>query len=152
MSLDNFILQRGDQRLTAAGTVAIGAGSANRNDLNVRRQRPVQTSTNCCWAIALTGVRNATEIPARATIRCAIRVRDYRWNSQSVQFNAPSGKAATRSRRRPRVSAEQTPQAVLTASPFCMFQAVLAAPDARRNRSGIQSRPSTSPAPASYAR
>ena len=42
VTLDNFVLQRGDQRVTAAGTVAIGSGSANlANDLNVRRrQRP----------------------------------------------------------------------------------------------------------------
>ena len=37
VTLDNFVLQRGTQRLTAAGTVAIGSGSANlANDLNVR--------------------------------------------------------------------------------------------------------------------
>ena len=37
VTLENFVLQRGTQRVTAAGTVAIGAASANlANDLNVR--------------------------------------------------------------------------------------------------------------------
>ncbi len=37
VTLENFVLQRGTQRLTAAGTVAIGSASANApNNLNVR--------------------------------------------------------------------------------------------------------------------
>ena len=37
VTLENFVLQRGTQQLTAAGTVAIGSGSANlANNLNVR--------------------------------------------------------------------------------------------------------------------
>ena len=63
ITLQNFVLQRGAQRLTAAGTVAVGSGSANlANNLNVRLDNVQVRDLNelLLGNRSLEGVLNAT--------------------------------------------------------------------------------------------
>ena len=121
ITLDNFILERGAQRLTAGGTVAIGESSATlENNLNVRLDNVQVQDIN----ELLLGNRSlAGVLDARAEIRGTrndpVLQSDFAITSgtvEGVKFNALSGKA-TYSGRAVDVDArlEQSPAAVLTA-------------------------------------
>ncbi|HEX6163364.1 MAG TPA: translocation/assembly module TamB domain-containing protein, partial [Vicinamibacterales bacterium] len=121
VTLDNFVLQRGTQRVTAAGTVAIGAASANlANDLNVRLDNVQVQDINelLLGNRALAGVVNATA-EIRGTRTNPVVQSDFAVTAgtvEGVKFNALTGKA-NYSGRAIDVDArlEQTPAAVLTA-------------------------------------
>ena len=121
VTVDNFILQRGEQRLTAAGTVAIGTGSANvANDLNVRIENLQMQDVNelLLGNRALTGVVNANA-EIRGTRNDPVVQSEFALTGgtvDGVQFNALTGKARYSGRAVDvDVRLEQTPQAVLTA-------------------------------------
>ena len=121
VTLQNFLLERGPQRLTAAGTVAIGSGSENlANDLNVRLDNVQVQDINelLLGNRSLTGVINATA-EIRGTRNDPIVQSDFAITggaAEGVKFNSLTAKA-TYSGRAVDVDArlEQTPQAVLTA-------------------------------------
>ncbi|HET9467242.1 MAG TPA: translocation/assembly module TamB domain-containing protein [Vicinamibacterales bacterium] len=121
VTLNNFILQRGTQRVTAAGTVAIGAASANlANDLNVRLDNVQVQDINelMLGNRALQGVLNATA-EIRGTRTNPVVESEFAITAgtvEGVKFNALTGKA-NYSGRAVDVDArlEQTPAAVLTA-------------------------------------
>ncbi len=121
VTLQNFLLERGPQRLTAAGTVAIGSGSENlANDLNVRLDNVQVQDINelLLGNRSLTGVINATA-EIRGTRNDPIVQSDFAITggaAEGVKFNSLTAKA-TYSGRAVEVDArlEQTPQAVLTA-------------------------------------
>ena len=106
VTLDNFILQRGEQRLTAAGTVAVGAGSANlTNDFNVRLDNVQVQDVNelLLGNRSLAGVLNATARDRRYAQRseCAVGFRDHRRNGGKRELQFPCGQGhVLRPRRR----------------------------------------------------
>jgi hypothetical protein len=121
VTLESFVLERGSQRLTAEGTVAIGSGSANHaNNLMVRLDSVQVQDINelLLGNRALSGVVNATA--AFSGTRNDPRIQsDYAITAGSVEgvkFNALTGKA-NYSGRAVDLDArlEQTPAAVLTA-------------------------------------
>ncbi len=121
VTLENFVLQRGTQQLTAAGTVAIGAGSENiANNLNVRLDNIQVQDINelLLGNRALAGVLNA-RAEIRGTRNDPIVESNFALTAgtvEGVKFNSLSGKAQYAGRAVD-VDArlEQTPQAVLTA-------------------------------------
>ena len=121
ITLDNFVLQRGTQRVTAAGTVAIGAASAKlANNLNVRLDNVQVQDINelLLGNRALAGVLNATA-EIRGTRTNPVVQSDFAITAgtvEGVKFNGLSGKA-NYSGRAVDVDArlEQTTAAVLTA-------------------------------------
>ena len=121
VTLQNFLLERGPQRLTAAGTVAIGAGSKNlANKLNVRLDNVQVQDINelLLGNRSLTGVINATAEIGGTRSDPVVR-SDFAITggaAEGVKFNSLTAKA-TYSGRAVDVDArlEQTPQAVLTA-------------------------------------
>ncbi len=121
VTLDNFILQRGEQRLTAAGTVAVGAGSANlTNDLNVRLDNVQVQDVNelLLGNRSLAGVLNATA-EIRGTRNDPSVQSDFAITGgtvENVTFNSFVGKANYSARAVDvDVRLEQSPAAVLTA-------------------------------------
>ncbi len=121
VTLDNFVLQRGDQRLTAAGTVAVGAGSANlANDLNVRVDNVQVQDINelLLGNRSLAGVLNATA-EIRGTRNDPIVQSDFAITGgtvENVNFNSIAGKANYSARAVDvDVRLEQSAAAVLTA-------------------------------------
>ncbi|MEO5742170.1 MAG: translocation/assembly module TamB domain-containing protein, partial [Vicinamibacterales bacterium] len=121
VTLESFVLQRGTQRVTAAGTVAIGAASANlANDLNVRLDNVQVQDINelLLGNRSLAGVINATA-EIRGTRNDPVVQSGFSVTGgtvEGVKFNALTGKA-NYSGRAVYVDArlEQTPAAVLTA-------------------------------------
>ena len=121
ITLDNFVLERGTQRVTAAGTVAIGASSDRlENNLNVRLDNVQVQDVNelLLGNRALAGVLNATA-EIRGTRSDPVVQSNFAVTSgtvEGVKFNALSGKA-NYAGRAVDVDArlEQTPAAVLTA-------------------------------------
>ncbi|HKY22824.1 MAG TPA: translocation/assembly module TamB domain-containing protein [Vicinamibacterales bacterium] len=121
VAIENFVLRRGPQQITAAGTVAIGSGSANlANDLNVRLDNVQVEDINelLLGNRALAGVINATA-EIRGTRNDPVLQSSFALTGGSVEgvkFNSLSGKA-NYSGRAVDLDArlEQTPQAVLTA-------------------------------------
>jgi autotransporter translocation and assembly factor TamB len=121
VTLTNFTLQRGDQRLTAAGTVAVGAGSANlANDLDVRFENVQVQDINelMLGNRSLTGVLNATA-QIRGTRSDPVVSSDFAITAGSVEnvkFNSLGGTASYSERAGDvDVRLEQTANAVLTA-------------------------------------
>ena len=121
MTLENFVLQRGTQRLTAAGTIAIGAASANAaNNLNLLVDNVEVQDINelLLGNRSLAGVLNASA-EIRGTRNDPVVQSNFAVTGgtvEGVKFNALSGKA-NYSGRAVDVDArlEQTPSAVLTA-------------------------------------
>lgn len=121
VTLENFVLQRGTQRVTAAGTVAIGTASANlANNLNVRLDNVEVQDINelLLGNRSLAGVLNASA-EIRGTRNDPVVQSDFAVTGgtvEGVKFNALTGKASY-SGRAVDVDArlEQTPAAVLTA-------------------------------------
>ena len=121
VTLENFVLQRGTQRVTAAGTVAIGDSSANvANDLNVRLDNVEVQDINelLLGNRSLAGVLNASA-EIRGTRNEPVVQSDFSVTAgtvEGVKFNALTGKAKYAGRAVD-VDArlEQTPAAVLTA-------------------------------------
>lgn len=121
LTIENFVLQRGSQQLTAAGTVAIGSGSDDHaNNLNVRLDNVQVQDVNelLLGNRALVGVLNATA-EIRGTRNDPIVESDFAITNgtvEGVKFNSLVAKA-NYSGRAVDVDArlEQTPQAVLTA-------------------------------------
>jgi autotransporter translocation and assembly factor TamB len=121
ITVDNFVLERGTQRVTAAGTVAIGASSARlENNLNLRLDNVQVQDVNelLLGNRALAGVLNATA-EIRGTRNDPVVQSDFAVTSgtvEGVKFNALTGKANYAGRALD-VDArlEQTPAAVLTA-------------------------------------
>ena len=121
VTLDNFVLLRGDQRLTAAGTVAMGAESSNRpNDLNVRLDNVLVQDINALVLgdRAVTGVLNATA-EIRGTRTNPLVQSDFSITGgtvEGVNFNSFAGKANYSGRAVDvDVRLEQSVSAVLTA-------------------------------------
>ena len=121
VTLENFVLQRGTQRVTAAGTIAIGTASANAaNDLNLRLDNVEVQDINelLLGNRSLAGVLNASA-EIRGTRNDPVVQSDFAVTAgtvEGVKFNALTGKASY-SGRAVDVDArlEQTPSAVLTA-------------------------------------
>ena len=121
VTVDNFVLQRGPQRVTAAGTVAVGAASASApNDLNVRLENVEVQDINelLLGNRSLAGVLNATA-EIRGTRIDPVVASDFAVTGgtvEGVKFNALTGKASYEGRAVD-VDArlEQTAAAVLTA-------------------------------------
>jgi len=121
ITVENFVLRRGAQQLTAAGTVAIGSGSANlANNLNVRLDNIQVQDINelLLGNRALAGVLNASA-EIRGTRNDPVVQSNFALTAgtvEGVKFNALAGKAQY-SGRAVDLDArlEQTPQAVLTA-------------------------------------
>ena len=122
VTLENFVLQRGTQRVTAAGTVAIGAASANAAEQPERcgsTTSQVQDINELLLGNrSLAGVLNA-RAEIRGTRNDPVLQSDFAVTGgtvEGVNFNALSGKA-NYSGRAVDVDArlEQTPAAVLTA-------------------------------------
>jgi autotransporter translocation and assembly factor TamB len=121
LTIDNFVLQRGDQQLTARGTVAIGAGSATHaNDLNVRLDNVQVQDINelLLGNRALVGVLNGSA-DIRGTRSDPVVQSKFAITGGSVEgvkFNALAGTADYSGRAVDvDVRLEQTPEAVLTA-------------------------------------
>ena len=122
VTLENFVLQRGAQQLTAAGTVAIGAASANAaNDLTVRLTNVEVQDINTLMLgnRSLAGVLNASA-EIRGTRNDPIVRSDFAITAGTVEgvtFNSLLGNASY-SGRAVDIDArlEQTPAAVLTAA------------------------------------
>ncbi len=121
VTIENFVLQRGVQQLTAAGTVAIGSGSANlANNLNVRLDNVQVQDINelLLGNRAVSGVLNANA-EIRGTRNDPVLQTSFALSGGSVEgvkFNALTGKASYSGRAVDLdVRLEQTPQAVLTA-------------------------------------
>ena len=121
VTLENFILERGTQRVTAAGTVAIGAGSASlANDLNVRLDNVQVQDINelLLGNRSLQGILNANA-EIRGTRNDPVVKSEFAVTGgtvEGVKFNSLTG-SASYSGRAVDVDArlEQTPAAVLTA-------------------------------------
>jgi autotransporter translocation and assembly factor TamB len=121
VTLENFVLERGTQRVTAAGTVAIGAASADAaNNLNLRLDNVEVQDINelLLGNRSLAGVLNASA-EIRGTRNDPIVQSDFAVTGgtvEGVKFIGLSGKA-NYSGRAVDVDArlEQTPSAVLTA-------------------------------------
>jgi autotransporter translocation and assembly factor TamB len=122
VTLENFVLERGTQRVTASGTVAIGASSADlTNNLSVRLDNVQVQDINelLLGNRSLQGVLNATA-DIRGTRNDPVVQSDFAVTGgtvEGVNFNALTGKATYRARAVD-VDArlEQTPAAVLTAA------------------------------------
>jgi hypothetical protein len=121
LTVNDFVLQRGAQRLTAEGTVAIGSSSSDlANDLNVRFDNVQVQDINelLLGQRALVGVLNA-QASIRGTRNDPLVAADFAVTGGSVQgvaFNALAGKANYEGRAVDvDVRLEQTPTAVLTA-------------------------------------
>ena len=121
VTVDNFVLQRGSQRLEARGTVAIGSGSANlANSLSVRLDNVQVQDINelLLGNRSLVGVINASaELGGtrnEPVVQSTFAVTQG--SVEGVSFNSLTGKAAY-SGRAVDLDArlEQSPQAVLTA-------------------------------------
>ena len=121
VTIDNLILQRGSQQVSAAGTVAIGSGSANlANSLNLRLDNVQVQDINelLLGNRSLAGVLNAT-----AEIRGTRNDPDVQsqfaitnGKAEGVAFNSLTAKAHYAGRAVDiDARLEQTPQAVLTA-------------------------------------
>jgi translocation and assembly module TamB len=115
------VLQRGNQRLTAAGTVAIGADSANlANSLDVRFDNVQVQDVNelLLGSRRLSGTLNATAT-IRGTRLDPVVESDFAITAgaaEGVDFNALTGKASYAGRAVDLdARLEQTPAAVLTA-------------------------------------
>jgi hypothetical protein len=121
VTLENFVFERGAQRVTAEGTVAIGAASANApNDLNVRLENVQVQDINelLLGNRSLAGIINA-RADIGGTRNNPIVESDFALTAgtvEGVKFNALTG-TANYSGRAVDVDArlEQTPAAVLTA-------------------------------------
>jgi hypothetical protein len=121
VTLNNFVLERGPQRVTAAGTIAIGAASANApNNLNVRLENVQVQDINelLLGNRSLAGVLNASA-EIGGTRNNPIVQSDFAVTGgtvEGVKFNELAGKA-NYSGRAVDVDArlEQTTAAVLTA-------------------------------------
>ena len=122
VTLENFVLQRGTQRVTAAGTVAIGAsiGQSREQPERPARQRAGAGHQRAAPRQSLARRRAQCErgdSRARATIRSSSRISPSREGTvEGVKFNSLTGKAHY-SGRAVDLDArlEQTPAAVLTA-------------------------------------
>ncbi len=121
VTLENFVFERGVQRVTAAGTVAIGAASENApNNLNLKLDNVQVQDINelLLGNRSLAGVLNASA-EIRGTRNNPVLQSDFAVTGgtvEGVKFNALSGKA-NYSGRAIDVDArlEQTAAAVLTA-------------------------------------
>ncbi len=121
VTLENFVLQRGTQRVTAAGTVAIGVSSANlANDLKLQLDNVEVQDINelLLGNRSLAGVLNASA-EIQGTRNDPVVQSDFSVTAgtvEGVKFNALTGKAKYAGRAVD-VDArlEQTPAAVLTA-------------------------------------
>ena len=121
VTVENFVLERGTQRVTAAGTVAIGASSATvANNLNVRLDNVQVQDINelLLGNRSLEGVLNASA-EIRGTRSDPVVQSDFAVTAgtvEGVKFNSLAG-SAKYSGRAVDVDArlEQTPAAVLTA-------------------------------------
>jgi autotransporter translocation and assembly factor TamB len=121
VKLENFVLQRGPQQLTAAGTVAIGSGSANlANSLNVRLDNVQVRDLNelLLGNRALEGVINATA-EIRGTRNDPVVASNFALTEgavEGVKFTSLTGKASYAGRAVDLdARLEQNPQAILTA-------------------------------------
>ncbi|HUP40633.1 MAG TPA: translocation/assembly module TamB domain-containing protein, partial [Vicinamibacterales bacterium] len=121
VTLENFVLERGPQRVTAAGTVAIGAASANApNNLNVRLDNVQVQDINelLLGNRSLAGVLNASA-EIGGTRNNPIVQSDFAVTGgtvEGVKFNALTGKANYSGRAVDvDVRLEQTAAAMLTA-------------------------------------
>jgi autotransporter translocation and assembly factor TamB len=121
VTLENFVLQRGTQRVTAAGTVAVGAASANApNSLNVRLENVQVQDINelLLGNRSLIGVLNASA-EIRGTRNDPVVQSDFSVTAgtvEGVKFNALGGKANYAGRAVDvEARLEQTTAAVLTA-------------------------------------
>ncbi len=121
VTVENFVLERGTQRVTAAGTVAVGASSATvANNLNVRLDNVQVQDINelLLGNRTLQGVLNATA-EIRGTRNDPVVQSEFAVTGGTVEgvtFNSLAG-SAKYSGRAVDVDArlEQTPAAVLTA-------------------------------------
>ena len=121
VTLENFVFERGTQRVTAAGVVAIGASSANlANTLNLRLDNVQVQDINelLLGNRALEGVLNATA-EIRGTRSDPVVQSDFSVTAgtvEGVKFNSLAGYCEVLGRAVD-VDArlEQTPSAVLTA-------------------------------------
>ena len=105
LTIDNFALVRGAERVTAEGTVAIGAASATlANNLNLRMDNVQVRDINelMLGQRSLDGVLNATaELRGtRADPRVQATFALTNGNVQGVTFESLNGKADTRPRPR----------------------------------------------------
>ena len=121
VTLENFVLQRGAQLVSAAGTVAIGASSANlQNNLTVRLDNVQVQDINelLLGNRSLVGVLNASAV-IQGTRNEPVVDSDFAVTGgtvEGVKFNALSGKAHYGGRAVDiDARLEQTPAAVLTA-------------------------------------
>ncbi len=121
VTIDNFVLERGSQQLSARGTVAIGSGSANlANDLTLRLNNVQVQDINelLLGSRSLAGLINAhADIGGTRNDPVVQSTFSVTGGSvDGVSFNSLTGKAAY-SGRAVDLDAhlEQTPQAVLTA-------------------------------------
>jgi autotransporter translocation and assembly factor TamB len=121
VTVDNFMLERGTQRVTAGGTVAIGAASANlANNLNVRLDNVEVQDINelLLGNRSLAGVLNASA-QVRGTRNDPVLQSDFAVTAgtvEGVKFNSLAGKANYSGRAVDvDVRLEQTPAAVFTA-------------------------------------
>jgi translocation and assembly module TamB len=121
VTVDNFMLERGTQRVTAGGTVAIGAASASlANNLNVRLDNVEVQDINelLLGNRSLAGVLNATA-EIRGTRNDPVLQSDFAVTNgtvEGVKFNSLAGKANYSGRAVDvDVRLEQTPAAVFTA-------------------------------------
>jgi autotransporter translocation and assembly factor TamB len=121
LTIENFVLERGQQRLAASGTVAIGEGGATMaNDLSVQLENIQVQDVNqlLLGNRALAGVLNGTaEIEGTRSdpiVRSKFAVTGG--SVEGVKFNALSGAANYAGKAVDvDVQLEQNPQAVLTA-------------------------------------
>jgi len=121
VTIENFVLERGTQRVTAAGTIAIGAASAQlANNLNLRLENLQVQDVNelLLGNRSLAGVINASA-EIRGTNKDPSVEAEFAVTSgtvEGVKFNALTGKAHYAGRAVDIDSRlEQSPAAVLTA-------------------------------------
>jgi hypothetical protein len=121
VTVENFMLQRGAQRVTAAGTLAIGTASANlANNLNVRLDNVEVQDINelLLGNRSLAGVLNASA-EIRGTRNDPVVESNFAVTGgtvEGVKFNSLAGKANYAGRAADvDLRLEQTPAAVLTA-------------------------------------
>lgn len=121
VTVENLVLQRGAQRVTASGTIAIGTRSANlANDLNVRLENVEIQDINelLLGNRSLSGVLNA-RAEIRGTRNDPVVQSDFAVTGgtvEGVKFNSLAGNATYSGRAAEiDVRLEQTPSAVLTA-------------------------------------
>jgi TamB, inner membrane protein subunit of TAM complex len=122
ITLQNFVLQRGAQRLTAAGTVAIGSGSADlANNLNVRLDNVQVRDLNelLLGNRSLEGVLNASA-EIRGTRNDPVVGSEFvltEGTVEGVKFTSLTGQASYAGRAVDLdARLEQNPQAILTAA------------------------------------